>query len=595
MKKSIVNFIIIATAMIFFASCTEENFTQEADNTFESEKTSHAIKKRNCGLHAYYTKLENDPALREAHQARVRNFEEYATNNTVNRSACSSPKQLPVAIHFQSVSNPNKSCLIGLAQSSITALNQDYQGTNSDISLWNNTASAQFPGISNGEACIEFVIANQNHPSGFGLSNGDPAVTFNQFSGENDSRWSGYINIIVKPNTGVLGYSPLGGSGNGDALVIDAGAFGIGGSCGSVGAQSPYNLGRTLTHEMGHYLNLDHIWGGGCNQDDGVSDTPDQGGENYDCPNLGITSCGSKDLFMNYMDYVNDACMYMFSAGQATRSENWVNANLANVTGNASNVIGGSTGGNTGGGTGGDTGGDTGSACDNPTSITATAITNTGATISWNAVADAIKYRIRYKKQGTSSWTTKSTTSTSQAITGLQSNSTYLYQLRTQCPSGWKPYTSSKTFATTGSTGGGNDGGGTSGTTEVKLRIKLDNYGSETSWELINNDNGNTVSTGGPYADGQGGTIKSKTWNLPNGFYTIYIDDSYGDGICCDYGNGFAKILNENNQIIAQSNGQFGYYDYLDFEVDNGVVTFKGERSDEKSALLAKKAILTGN
>ncbi len=127
------------------------------------------------------------------------------------------------------------------------------------------------------------------------------------------------------------------------------------------------------------------------------------------------------------------------------------------------------------------------------------------------------------------------------------------------------------------------------------MRIKLDDYGSETSWELINNDNGNTVSTGGPYADGQGGTIKSKTWNLPNGFYTIYIDDSYGDGICCDYGNGFAKILNENNQIIAQSNGQFGYYDYLDFEVDNGVVTFKGERSDEKSALLAKKAILTGN
>ena len=72
---------------------------------------------------------------------------------------------------------------------------------------------------------------------------------------------------------------------------------------------------------MGHYLNLDHIWGdGGCGQDDGISDTPEAGTEYYGCPAIGsgTTTCGSQDMFMNYMDYVDDACMYMFSEEQAS-------------------------------------------------------------------------------------------------------------------------------------------------------------------------------------------------------------------------------------------------------------------------------------
>lgn len=91
------------------------------------------------------------------------------------------------------------------------------------------------------------------------------------------------------------------------------------------------DLGRTLTHEVGHYFELWHIWGdddGACPGsatyfDDGIADTPPQGGENQGCPAFPHASCSATvapngDMFMNYMDYTVDACMKMFTAGQAT-------------------------------------------------------------------------------------------------------------------------------------------------------------------------------------------------------------------------------------------------------------------------------------
>lgn len=82
--------------------------------------------------------------------------------------------------------------------------------------------------------------------------------------------------------------------------------------------------GRTLTHEMGHFFELSHVWGDdpGCppgTPDDGISDTPPQADENYGCPVFPNISCSNGpngDMFMDYMDYVNDACMQMFTQGQ---------------------------------------------------------------------------------------------------------------------------------------------------------------------------------------------------------------------------------------------------------------------------------------
>ena len=134
-----------------------------------------------------------------------------------------------------------------------------------------------------------------------------------------------YLNIwVCNIEPGLLGYAtpPSNWIGDGDGLVIGYQYFG---RIGTV--QSPYNKGRTATHEIGHWLNLDHVWGGGWGScgDDNVSDTPTQEQENYSCPGYphNPNSCSTTnpdgDMFMNYMDYTNDACMNLFTNGQKTR------------------------------------------------------------------------------------------------------------------------------------------------------------------------------------------------------------------------------------------------------------------------------------
>ena len=94
---------------------------------------------------------------------------------------------------------------------------------------------------------------------------------------------------------------------------------------GNIGtASSPYDQGRTTTHEVGHWLNLRHIWGDSNCGNDFCSDTPEHSGSNYGCPSFPSTSnCSgngiSGDMFMNYMDYTNDACMNLFTNDQKSR------------------------------------------------------------------------------------------------------------------------------------------------------------------------------------------------------------------------------------------------------------------------------------
>jgi hypothetical protein len=293
---------------------------------------------RTCGLESLMDSLMQNPEYAAEYKQRQLNFKSVNTAYAV-KAQCASPVTLPVAVHYQGLSaGYDVACLTVLAQNQIQILNEDYGGYNADISNWTNSAASFFPGASNGETCIAFCLATQNHPTGYGLTNGSPAVTFNTTSGDFDNNWSGYLNIFVIPNTGYLGYSPLGGSGNGDGVVIDADAFGSGAGCTDVVPGAPYNLGRTLTHELGHYLNLDHIWGGGCGSDDGVDDTPSQKSANSGCPALGKKSCNTNDMHMNYLDYTNDACMYMFSAGQSTVMEDYVAANMSNIVNNYATV-----------------------------------------------------------------------------------------------------------------------------------------------------------------------------------------------------------------------------------------------------------------
>lgn len=107
-----------------------------------------------------------------------------------------------------------------------------------------------------------------------------------------------------------------------DGIVITYDAFGSISKDPSADLQPKFDLGRTTTHEIGHFFGLRHTWGdGGCGIDDYVNDTPIAEDNYTGCPIVGAssTSCGSQDMFMNYMDYTDDVCMNIFSIGQKDR------------------------------------------------------------------------------------------------------------------------------------------------------------------------------------------------------------------------------------------------------------------------------------
>ncbi|MBK8444296.1 MAG: T9SS type A sorting domain-containing protein [Sphingobacteriales bacterium] len=233
---------------------------------------------------------------------------------------------IPVVVHVV-YQNSTENISNAQVQSQIDVLNEDFRRLNADAS---STPSA-FTGIA-ADAEVEFCLATID-PSGNatdGITNTSTAVgTFSDndavkytSSGGIDA-WdpSSYLNIwVCDMGSSLLGYAQFpGGPSATDGVVIHYLYFGTTGT-----ATSPFDKGRTTTHEVGHYLNLYHIWGddgGACTGSDLVSDTPNQASEYYGCPAYPQTSCSSSDMFMNYMDYTDDACMNMFSAGQKTRMQ----------------------------------------------------------------------------------------------------------------------------------------------------------------------------------------------------------------------------------------------------------------------------------
>ena len=130
-----------------------------------------------------------------------------------------------------------------------------------------------------------------------------------------------YLNLWVCEMEDLLGYGQFpGGPAQTDGVVIDHQAFGTSGT-----ATPPFALGRTATHEIAHWLNLFHIWGDdglGCVGNDFVDDAPNQAGPNTGMPTFPSITCGNGpdgDMFVNFMDYTDDAGMVMFTAGQAIR------------------------------------------------------------------------------------------------------------------------------------------------------------------------------------------------------------------------------------------------------------------------------------
>ncbi|KQC32058.1 peptidase [Nonlabens sp. YIK11] len=219
---------------------------------------------------------------------------------------------IPVLVHVI-YSNNAENISDAQINSQIAVLNQDFRKSNSDV----NQVPSQFADLA-ADSEVTFTLAGVTRKASSRTSWGtNNAMKSSANGGVDVVDPANYLNIwVCNIGGGILGYAQFpGGSAATDGVVISPQYFG---NTGSVSA--PFDQGRTATHEVGHYLNLRHIWGDGrCNRDDFVSDTPTSDRANYGCPTYPTTNCRSADMTMNYMDYTNDACMYMFSSGQKAR------------------------------------------------------------------------------------------------------------------------------------------------------------------------------------------------------------------------------------------------------------------------------------
>lgn len=227
--------------------------------------------------------------------------------------------------------------------SQIEVLNEDYQRNNADTI---NTQTEFLNVASN--LNIEFVLARQSE-------SGEPTTGIVRVAGEKSSynplsiadrellssysQWdpniylniwvtdlrSPYIGLAQFPDYDLPGLEDEPNKDNEatDGMVIDYQAFGSEEKVPGLDLMSKYNLGRTSTHEIGHFFGLKHVWGdGGCAVDDYVADTPNSDNDYSGlCDPSSHESCGSNDMFENFLNYTNDACMNIFTLGQVVRME----------------------------------------------------------------------------------------------------------------------------------------------------------------------------------------------------------------------------------------------------------------------------------
>ena len=307
-------FIQTACALLLSAAVTLPAIAQS--NSGATEKSE---RQRVCHTMGNLDRLmHQDPKMAQRMSVIEKQTQSFVTsmrNNPAQRSQM--VVTIPVVFHvLYNTAAENISEAQVLSQLQI--LNDDFRRLNADQdNVWAQAADTQ----------IEFCLATQD-PQGnptdgilrvatnvtsFGTND---AMKFTSQGGSDAWPASDYMNFwVCDLGSSLLGYAQFpGGPADTDGIVCNYTATGNTGT-----ASAPFDLGRTATHEVGHYLNLRHIWGdGGCGATDFVDDTPDSDGPNYGCA-LGNVACGTEDMVQNYMDYSDDACMNLFTQGQSDR------------------------------------------------------------------------------------------------------------------------------------------------------------------------------------------------------------------------------------------------------------------------------------
>ena len=316
MKKNLPLALII---FILFAGCTKTN---APDMNIPADPEAFQTINRSCAsADILAAQLAADPGLK-VRRAALEVFTMKAVLNTMERNAATTSITIPVVVNVVYNTAAENISLLQI-QSQIDVLNEDFNKQNNDVS---GVPSIFKPVV--GDIGIHFVLSQvvrrqsnrkawppvdgMKYASGGGIDATDPEHKLNMWSCNLGQNLLGYA------------YYPGTVSPTIDGVVILYSAFGSREKYPGGAYVNNYDLGRTATHEVGHWMNLIHIWGddgGSCSGSDQVDDTPNQASENYRCPVFPSVSCSNKgDMSMNYMDYPYDRCMFMFSKGQADRS-----------------------------------------------------------------------------------------------------------------------------------------------------------------------------------------------------------------------------------------------------------------------------------
>ena len=493
---------------------------------------------------------------------------------------------IPVVIHVihngapvnTVASHTSENISYAQAVSQITVMNQDFRRTV-------GTPGNESTGYKLGVDCeINFVLAQQD-PNGL-ATNGVNRVNMGQAAwSEQDvddivkdqTQWdpTKYLNMwVVKlVDDTILGYAqfpsgstlpgigPYGGPVKTDGVVASYDAFGTTTvNDGSFVLNQSYNLGRTMTHEVGHWLGLRHIWGDDTNctpaddlSGDYVADTPDSNTENYNC--VTISHCIGNDMIENYMDYTNDACMNTFTAGQKARMVAVMTNSIRRKELSSSN--GGTLG--------------TAYALDGKLS---------NITISLDACISSYNRKITIENRGTTTMTTASInykndseatitynwtgnlaqyeSATIDLGTAITTAGAHTFQATITSVNGAADmYVSNNTLSKAFT----QDSKFSVATPTVTLDLQCDPYGSETTWTLKNSA-GTTIYSGGPYTDSDSGPLNpvvNSIFTLTSGeCYIFTINDSYGDGIANNTKKG-SYTLKDNNGLIITTGADFKF------------------------------------
>lgn len=303
---------LMASALaLIFASC-EKSSEQTIDETLVVEQETLAIAKDQCGtMGVLEEKMAENPELAQKMAAVEQHTKQALEGGLTKRLAADGKIEIPIVFHVL-YNSASENIPLSQLEDQVTALNEDFSLSNPG----RNSIPAEFTSVE-ANVGVRFVLEDvirvktkkrQWRP--------DDSMKFSSSDGSDVVNPQEFLNIWVVGNMpyrggNILGYAQFpGGSWATDGVVMDHRFTGT----------TQYSTGRTATHEVGHWLNLRHIWGdGGCGATDYVADTPDSDAPSRGCPSYPTVNCGTADMTMNFMDYSDDPCLNMFTEGQKSR------------------------------------------------------------------------------------------------------------------------------------------------------------------------------------------------------------------------------------------------------------------------------------